>query len=216
MGILNYPLRKLLEQCSHPSGFLGRLLARAMNKGHGPLTLWGLEKISISQDAAIVDIGCGGGGTVRRLAHLAPHGKVFGVDVSQDSVNISCETNRDLIDQGRVEIKEASVEKLPFADQTFDLVTAIETHLFWPDLSVNFKEVLRVLRPEGQFMVVAGVYKGSPHQKRDRLLLNSGQMAYLGKEDFEQLFSNSGFDNIEVICNPKRGSICAMARRPAA
>ncbi len=216
MGILSYPMRKLLEQCSHPSGFFGRLLARGMNQGHGPLTMWGLEKLSIAQDAVIIDIGCGGGGTVNRLARLASSGKVVGVDLSPDSVNIAQKTNRELIGQGRAEIQEASVGKLPFADQTFDLATAIETHFFWPDLPANFREVLRVLKPGGQFMVLAAIYKGSPQAKRDSIVLKTGNMAYLGKEDFEELFSGSGFEGIEVYCDPKRGNICAIARRPPA
>ena len=215
MAIWDYPVRKLVGQCARPSGFFGRLLARGMNQGHGPLTLWGLKQLSIAEDASIVDIGCGGGGTVRRLARLAPGGKVVGIDFSPDSLRIARKTNRKLVDQGRVEIQEASVGKLPFADQTFDLATAIETHFFWPDLPANFREVLRVLKPGGQFMVLAAIYKGSPHAKRDSIVLNVSQMAYLGKEDFEELFAAAGFCDIEVVCDPKQGSICAMASRPS-
>lgn len=215
MAIWDYPVRKLVGQCSHPSGFWGRVLARAMNRGHGTLTLWGLEKLSIAPDASIIDIGCGGGATLGRLALLAPQGKVFGVDTSPDSVTISRKTNQDLMAQGRVDIQMASVASLPFADQTFDLATAIETHFFWPDLTANFAEVLRVLRPGGRFLILAGMYKGSPHAKRDSVVLKANKMAYLGKEDFEDLFARSGFNNVEVDCDPKLGRIRAMASRPS-
>jgi ubiquinone/menaquinone biosynthesis C-methylase UbiE len=44
---------------------------------------------------------------------------------------------------------------LPFADGTFDLVTAIESHFWWPELPQAAREVLRVLKGGGRFAIVA-------------------------------------------------------------
>jgi len=49
-------------------------------------------------------------------------------------VEASRHANAHGIRTGRIEIRQASVSRLPFPDGTFDLVTAVETHYYWPDL----------------------------------------------------------------------------------
>ena len=51
------------------------------------------------------------------------------------------------------------MSKLPFPDGMFDLVTAVETHYYWPDLVADMREVLRVLKPGGTFVLIAEAYK---------------------------------------------------------
>ena len=82
------------------------------------------------KNATILDVGCGGGETVRKLAALAPEGNVIGLDYSAASVAVSRETNAQEIESGRVQIEQGSVAVLPFSDGTFDIVTAVETHYY--------------------------------------------------------------------------------------
>jgi 2-polyprenyl-3-methyl-5-hydroxy-6-metoxy-1,4-benzoquinol methylase len=77
------------DQYRCPRGRRGRCVAKQMNEGHEPLTLWGLSKVKIAPNYVILDIGCGGGKTLSRLAQLAPLGKVLGVDNSHDMVEYS-------------------------------------------------------------------------------------------------------------------------------
>ena len=58
-------------------------------------------------------------------------------------------------------IREASVSRLPFSDATFDVITAVETHFWWPNLLLDTLEVLRVLKPGGKLILIAEVYKGA-------------------------------------------------------
>jgi ubiquinone/menaquinone biosynthesis C-methylase UbiE len=99
----------------------------------------------------ILDIGCGGGMNINRMAQSAK--KVYGVDYSIESVNLSKEVNQDLIREGRVEVHEGNVMDLPFEDNSFDIVTAFETVYFWPDIVKSFGEVKRVLKPGGMFLI---------------------------------------------------------------
>jgi len=41
----------------------------------------------------------------------------------------------------------------------FDIVTAVETHYYWPNLATNVKEILRVLKPGGTFALIAEAYR---------------------------------------------------------
>ena len=82
----------LFRQVRKPSGWLGRRVVRAMNLGHAKMTDWALQQVNIPKNAAILDIGCRGGWTVRKLATLASEGKVTGLDYSDASVAVSRDT----------------------------------------------------------------------------------------------------------------------------
>jgi SAM-dependent methyltransferase len=127
----------LFRQVRKPSGWLGRRIVQGMNVGHAKMTDWALQQVSVPKNAAILDVGCGGGWTVRKLAALASDGKVIGLDYSAASVAVSRETNAKEIEAGRAQIEHGSVQALPFPDSTFDIVTAVETHYYWPDLPAN-------------------------------------------------------------------------------
>src|SRR5215467_6189560 len=124
-------------QCRKPRWLLGRFVLAQMNRGHSGLTQWGLRHLQIARDATALDIGCGGGRTLATLAEIATMGKVYGVDYSAASVAASRKHNEGRIAEGRVDVQESSVSNLPFPPATFDVVTAIETHYYWPHLSTD-------------------------------------------------------------------------------
>ena len=138
-------LGRLFSQCGKPRGRFGRFLVRGMNFGHSGLTRWGLTKVEIRDNATVLDIGCGGGRTLERLASLASLGKVVGIDYSEDSVAVARKRNQRLIATCRVEVLHGSVSSMPFPDATFDCVSAVETYYFWPDFAADLAEVRRVM-----------------------------------------------------------------------
>ena len=87
--------------------------------------------------------------------------KVVGVDPSSASIGVASKLNKHLINSNRVEIRQVSVSDLPFAEATFDLITAVEAHFWWPDLPTDVGRVARVLKPGGTFLIIAEVYRGS-------------------------------------------------------
>lgn len=109
----------LMRQVRKPDRWLGRPFLLLMNHSHASLTVWGLDHVTIGQDFAILDVGCGGGATVNRLATVATNGTVCGIDYADGSVAVSRRTNAALIARGRVDIRKASVSELPFADRTW-------------------------------------------------------------------------------------------------
>jgi len=141
----------LMDQFKCPTGRRGRYVAALMNRGHKPLTLWGLTHVKIEPEFVILDVGCGGGKTVSRLAQRAPRGKVFGIDYSADMVEYSKKVNKKLIAENRVEIVERSVGKMGFSDDYFDLVVSNQVLEHVAALGVVLQEIQRVLRPGGKF-----------------------------------------------------------------
>ena len=57
----------LLNQLRKPSRYLGRLVLKDMSRRHTALTDWALSQISIGDQQAVLDVGCGGGRTLGKL-----------------------------------------------------------------------------------------------------------------------------------------------------
>lgn len=209
MGLLT----RILGQCKKPNGRFGRFLARGMNLGHSGLTSWGLGFIDIASDMAALDIGCGGGRTVGRLAGIATDGKVIGIDYSPDAVVVAGKKNRALINEGRVEIFQEDVSSMRFSDGAFDLVTAFETHYFWPDFRNDLKEVHRVLNQNGQLLIVGAAYKNEKFDRRNQRIVKAGGMTYLSIEELREILEGVGYSEFDALEEKKKGWFAVKCKK---
>jgi SAM-dependent methyltransferase len=204
-----------VNQCQKPTGLIGRFILWRMNASHSKLTDWGLRHITIKPDATILDVGCGGGRTVDKLAATATAGRVYGVDFSDESVRATRRMNARWIDIGRVEIAHASVSALPFSSETFDVITAVETHFWWADLPGDLREILRVLKPDGQLALIAEIYKGA-NTLTSRLAEQQAAhigMTLLGVDEHRDLLATAGLEDVQIDTDADKGWICATGRR---
>ncbi|MBN2007238.1 MAG: class I SAM-dependent methyltransferase [Anaerolineae bacterium] len=206
-------LKKMLVQCKKPSGRFGRFLARGMNLGHSSLTGWGLSFIGITSDIHALDIGCGGGRTVERLAGIATDGKVIGIDYSPDAVAVARKKNRALINEGRVEILQEAVSSMRFNDGSFGLVTAVESHYFWPDFRNDLKEVHRVMKPNGQLLIVGAAYKNEKYDRRNRRIVDVIGMTYLSIEEFREILESAGYSDFVAHEEKKKGWFAVICKK---
>jgi len=205
----------VLYQARKPGRTLGRLVLLGMNRSHSALTDWGLRHVEIAPDFRILDVGCGGGRTIEKLAALAPNGHVEGVDYADGSVAASRAHNARLIRAGRVAIHHAAVSKLPYPDRTFDLVTSIESHYYWPDLTGDLRELLRVTKPGGTALVIAEFYLKGRMSGWQELAMKPLRAAHLTREQHEAWFVDAGFTGVQVFEDARHGWLCVMGRRPA-
>src|ERR1051325_2705654 len=93
-GVLRYGLglaiaAYLIQQFRKPSRFTGRFFLWTMNNRHSPLTDWGLRHVQVEKGFTILDVGCGGGRTLHKLATLATNGRVYGIDYAKGSIAAS-------------------------------------------------------------------------------------------------------------------------------
>ena len=68
----------------------------------------------------------------------------------------------------------------------FDLITAFQTHYFWPDVEQDIKEVFRVLQPKGSFLLVAETFKIQYHMEKCKT-----------NEELVNLFYKTGFTSVK-------------------
>ena len=200
------------RQVKKPTRFVGRLFAWLMNGSHATLTDWALTHLEVNKDAKVLDVGCGGGRTIEKLAGIVA--AVYGVDYAAGSVAASRAHNRRLIAEGKVFIEEASVSQLPFADGFFELVTAVETQYYWPDTTNDMREILRVLKPGGGLMVVAESYRGGRHDWFLGPMMRLLGSQRLSVDDHRALFQAAGYTEMEILEERNKGWLCAIGQRP--
>ncbi len=185
-------LKSFFSQCARPEGTLGRVMLSFMNYTHAPLTNWGLKHVNVQDGWTILDVGCGGGFTIRRLLKQSKDAKVYGIDISEESVAKAQKVNANVLDK-QVFITQGSAANLPYEDGKFDLVTAVETVYFWPNLPDCLVEVHRVLRQGGKFAILVEVVDSDSKWTS----VVEGMTAY-SPEDLKKLLDDAGFTQTAI------------------
>jgi demethylmenaquinone methyltransferase / 2-methoxy-6-polyprenyl-1,4-benzoquinol methylase len=127
-----------------------------------PRAVWDLEKFRREgRTTRILDVGCGTGELSRLLARRFPGATVVGLDFTGAMLREA--TRHPPGPRGRpVEFGRGTVQRLPFADGTFDLVTNAFLVRNLLDLPAAFREMRRVLRPGGALLVLEITEPASP------------------------------------------------------
>ena len=192
-----------------PQGAEGKMMLSRMNDDHFDVTTWALSFFSFKEDDNVLDIGCGGGRTLNRMAANIISGHLTGVDYSKVSVEMSSETNAEIIAAGKMEIIEASVENLPFDNDSFDKIITVESFYFWPNPQENLKEVRRVLKDGGKFLLVADIYDCEDLNDRQRENIKKYNLYNPSLNTFETLMKNAGFSNVIIHTKENTTWVCA-------
>lgn len=207
--------KRLLQNTREPKGVGGWLTVTRMNGGHhAELADWGFANIEAADDADSLDIGCGGGANLKRLLAQCPAGTVTGIDYSPVSVRKATRANRRAVADGRCRVVEGDVAALPFPERSFDIITAVETVYFWPDIAQAFAQVLRVLKPGGIFMVLNEADGLNPTATGNEPLVE-GLVIYTS-DQLEDLMREAGFVGICTVARPERSWICVTGSKPQA
>ena len=204
----------VLKQVRKPDRWAGRFFVWIMNMSHSGVTDWGLGHVRIEKEFTILDVGCGGGRTIEKLAGMAARGMVYGVDYAKGSVAASRGRNAQLIEAGRVEIAQASVSQLPFPDGKFDLVTAVETQYYWPDLVKDMQEILRVLKPGGTLVVIAESYGKARYDMIQGPVMKLLRSANPSVEEHRELFAKTGYTDVQTFEERAKSWFCGVGRKP--
>jgi len=118
----------------------------------------GMKKISFillspileRKNLKILDAGCGTGGMMMSLGEF---GQVYGIDLSQEAIKFCQKRNLEAI--------QASIEKIPFKDNYFDLITCFDVlyHQWVKNDQLAINEFFRTLKPGGYLLLRVPAYQ---------------------------------------------------------
>jgi SAM-dependent methyltransferase len=105
---------------------------------------------------SVLDVGCGAGVDLLIAARLVgPNGRVSGLDLTPEMV-AKARSNLG----PRAEIALGTAEAIPFADESFDVVISNGVLNLCPSKEQAYREIHRVLRPDGRLQFADIVLKG--------------------------------------------------------
>jgi ubiquinone/menaquinone biosynthesis C-methylase UbiE len=143
-----------------PGGFFGRLFGWVRGCFGDGMIRKTVELLDVRPADRVLEIGFGDGQTLQQLARRAKNGFVAGIDSSGVMVRQAEWCNQPDIRSGHVEVKLASVSNIPYADEEFDKVCAVNSLPFWPDPDEDLKEVRRVMRAGGRLVLAVPAKSG--------------------------------------------------------
>lgn len=123
-----------------------------------------LAQLSLPDAPSVLDVGCGIGGTARFLAN--EYGaRVHGVDIVDEYCDVARELTHRVGLSNQITFHQGDVLELPVGNDQFDLVLSEHVQMNVSDKRGYVKEVARVLRPGGRFIlyeIFAGT-ENNPH-----------------------------------------------------
>ena len=173
----------------------------SMEVGHGPVGKQAIALMQVGTDARVLDVGCGSGWATRLLADYASQGRVTGIDISDEMVDLARESSRS---HPNTDFEVASAEQLPFPDNQFTHAFSMESLYYYRNIPKALKEIQRVMKPGGSFFAVVDLYRENEatHQWIDDLKV---PVQLLSIDDYRSLFTEAGFVNIrdQRILDPR-------------
>jgi SAM-dependent methyltransferase len=92
----------------------------------------------------------------------------------------------------------------------FDLVTAVNTHYFWPDLVTDMQEILRVLKPGGKLAIISSVYDGGKYDKRNQKYAAFLKITFPSLNELREIFLRAGYSEVQMFEKYNRSWMCGI------
>lgn len=100
-----------------------------------------------------MDVGYGGGSNIKNLVDLERNVSIYGVDVSEESYKTATDLNQEAVSDGEVMLEIGDVAAMSYQADFFDVVFAIQTHMYWDNLKKGFEEIYRVMADDSVLIV---------------------------------------------------------------
>jgi ubiquinone/menaquinone biosynthesis C-methylase UbiE len=168
-----------------------------------------LEWLEFGANDRVLDVGCGTGFGTAGLLEYADN--VHALDQSIHQMENAFEK---FGKQGQVTFHMGDAERLPFTDNTFDIVWSSGSIEYWPNPIQGLKEIRRVAKPGGQILIVGPDYPSNPILQRaaDAIML------FYDKDEADYMFTEAGFVDfhhyIQQASSRSPRAITTVARVP--
>ncbi len=164
----------------------------SMERGHRPTGEQAIAGMNIEPTSIVLDLGCGSGWATRLMAERATHGRVVGIDISDEMIALARSTSTQY---PQAEFQIAGAENLPFETGEFTHAFSMESIYYYSDMLTALKEVRRVLAPGGLFAAVVDLFRENEPTQQWIEQLNV-PVHFWGIEDYHALFEQAGFAEI--------------------
>jgi ubiquinone/menaquinone biosynthesis C-methylase UbiE len=178
----------LAAQLRKPDGEHGAEVGRQMNEGNAIINRLTIAQLPLQDGFKILELGMGNGYFVGELMHKANDIHYTGCDYSPLMVQHATEMNRQFVEAGSASFHQASADKLPFDDNSFDAIFGINILYFWDTPATELNEIKRVLKPSGTLTIAI-----RPKSSMDGMPFTQFGFTKYSKESITQLLEYNGY-----------------------
>jgi SAM-dependent methyltransferase len=185
-----------------PTGWLARKTyggTPGAPKGHEAVFDQVLDAAGPLEGKRTLEIGCGGGRLLERVLAAGP-ASAAGYDHSADMLELSRERNADAFTGGRLDLKQGDASRLPWPQESVDVVLSANTFFFLAEPKAVLAEIYRVSCPGGR--VVIGTVPGPLPAASLRnwwVYVWGRRMHVYDDPTMRAMFEGSGFENISIV-----------------
>lgn len=154
-----------------------------------------LAELALGREDYLLEVGCGGGALLKDA--LRSGCRAAAVDHSPDMVRLAREANREAVAEGRLEVLEASAQRLPFPDGRFTCAAMTAVLGFLPDPVAALAEIRRVLRVGARLVVL-----GSDPEERGTMAAPepmASRLRFYDGDELERLGREAGFEAVRAV-----------------
>ncbi|HYZ27205.1 MAG TPA: class I SAM-dependent methyltransferase, partial [Geminicoccaceae bacterium] len=151
-----------MRMFGRPEGLLGRLGGVILARSNRKFAQEVVAFLNIRASEKVLEVGFGPGVGIELLARAATKGRIAGIDPSEEMIKQAAARNAAAIRTGAVDLRRGTVDSMPFEDNAFDVVLAINSMQVWLDVDAGLREIRRVLRPGGRTALAFTPRSGQP------------------------------------------------------
>ena len=181
------------KQLGNPNSLFAKIFGPLWNRRNAALNDVVFTQLALQPDDRLLEVGFGGGYLMQRMLAQVTDGFLAGVDISQAMVNTGQKHFRAQIATGKLELRCARAEFLPFPAGHFTKACSVNSIFYWEDVPQALAELYRVLGVHGK-LVLCQTAAGSLEQMGFAAYANRYQ-----SQDVERLLSAAGFQEISVL-----------------
>ena len=191
--------------------------AELMEKEHGKNVSKFLQAISFDKPFTFLDVGCGNGWVVRKIAKEDNCKKAIGIDVSKKMIIQA----KKKIESNNEEFYSIDIESWKYRGK-FNFIFSMEALYYANSIEVALENIYKLLKPGGQFFCGTDFYTDNKATSRwaDMMKL---KMHLLSKREWKKIFQDTGFEvktkHIKDLKNKKKwkrefGTLFVIGTKP--
>ena len=161
--------------------------AELMEKEHDNNVSKFLKTISFDKPFTFLDVGCGNGWVVRKIAKENNCKKCIGIDISKKMI-VQAKKKQD---NNKEEFLHADIESWNYKGK-FNFIFSMETLYYADSIEVALEKIYKLLKPSGQFFCGTDFYSDNKATARWAVSMKI-QMHLHSKKEWKKFFRNAGF-----------------------
>ena len=177
-------------QCGNPRGIVGKIMTWAMNRANNVMYHGIIDNMKLSKNMRILDVGFGNG-YLEKLIYKEVQCSIYGIDISEDMVKVASKNNKKGIANGDIALLVGDCCELTFENNSFDIVTTMNTIYFWKDTIQGLQEIYRVLKEKGVFYNAV-----LTKESLDKVFYTKNGFKKFEQKEYVEMGKQVGFKNI--------------------